>query len=115
MSVEPDSPLRIESLFKKYGDLIAVNNVSFEMKLGEIFGLLGANGAGKTSIISCIVTLEEPTQGRCQVFGMDPVEDPLKNKNAHWICAPGDHPSWLFYGGRDSYVSLWLFSDLVQS
>lgn len=50
------------------------------MKPGEVFGLLGPNGAGKTSIISCIVTLQEPTEGQCQIFGFDPQNDPLNSK-----------------------------------
>ena len=73
-------PLKIDSLVKKYGDFTAVDHVSFEMKPGEIFGLLGPNGAGKTSIISCIVTLQEPTRGQCEIFGFNPVKEPLKTK-----------------------------------
>lgn len=80
MDVKNGSPLKIESLVKRYGEYTAVNKVSFEMKPGEIFGLLGPNGAGKTSIISCIVTLQEPTSGQCEIFGNDPRKDPLPAK-----------------------------------
>lgn len=79
MDVEK-SPLKINSLVKRYGDFTAVNNIDFEMKPGEIFGLLGPNGAGKTSIISCIVTLQEPTEGSCSIFGVNPAENPLPAK-----------------------------------
>ncbi len=74
------SPLKLTHLVKKYGSFDAVKDVSFEMKNGEIFGLLGPNGAGKTSIISCIVTLQEPTQGHCEIFGINPAHNPLPAK-----------------------------------
>ncbi|MBT4760279.1 MAG: ABC transporter ATP-binding protein [Bdellovibrionaceae bacterium] len=62
-------PLKVSNLVKKYGDLEAVKNVSFEIQSGEIFGLLGPNGAGKTSIISSITTIEKPTSGSIELFG----------------------------------------------
>ncbi len=74
------SPLKINSLVKNYGSFTAVDEVSFEMKPGEIFGLLGPNGAGKTSIISCIVTLQEPDSGTCEIFGINPNENPIPAK-----------------------------------
>ena len=78
--MDPNIPLKIESLDKFYGSLKAVNKVSFEVKPGEIFGLLGPNGAGKTSIISSIITLCTPTNGRVLVFGKDVSKDPKKTK-----------------------------------
>ncbi len=74
------SPLSIQNLSKSYGSFTAVNDVSFEMKAGEIYGLLGTNGAGKTSIISCIVTLQAPTSGEISIFGKSPHRDPLDAK-----------------------------------
>lgn len=65
------TPLKITHLEKKYGKLVAVDNVDFEIKPGEVFGLLGPNGAGKTTIISSIVTLQAPTKGNIEVFGID--------------------------------------------
>ena len=73
-------PLKIHKLVKKYGSFTAVNDVSFEIQPGEIFGLLGPNGAGKTSIISCLVTLQKPSSGHCEVFGVDPHENPIPAK-----------------------------------
>ncbi len=80
MDVTGKCPLKLDKLVKRYGDFTAVNKVSFEMKPGEIFGLLGPNGAGKTSIISCLVTLQEPDEGECQIFGINPQENPLPAK-----------------------------------
>lgn len=55
--------LKIENLYKNYGDIIAVDGISFEVKRGEVFGLLGPNGAGKSTTISIISTLIPPTKG----------------------------------------------------
>lgn len=61
----------VESLSKTYGDLIAVNNVSFKVRKGEVFAFLGPNGAGKTTTVEIIETVRSPTSGRVSVFGMD--------------------------------------------
>lgn len=58
---------------KKYGDLVAVNNISFSVKPGEIFGFLGPNGAGKTTTINILCTLTKPTSGRASIAGLDVV------------------------------------------
>ena len=58
--------IRLENVTKKFGDLIAVNNLSFEILRGEIFGLLGKNGAGKTTTIKMLTLQLNPTSG--QIF-----------------------------------------------
>ncbi len=63
--------IKLENLTKRFGDLVAVNNVTFGIKEGEIFGLLGPNGAGKTTIINMLLTLLKPTSGRIVVSGLD--------------------------------------------
>ena len=55
--------LRVENVTKKYGDLVAVNNLSFEVEKGEIFGLLGLNGAGKTTTFRMILGLLDDYDG----------------------------------------------------
>jgi len=55
--------IKVINLTKKYGKILAVNDVSFNIKKGEIFGLLGPNGAGKTTIISMLSTILLPTKG----------------------------------------------------
>lgn len=55
--------LRLENVTKKYGELVAVDNLSFEVKPGEIFGLLGLNGAGKTTTFRMILNLFKPNEG----------------------------------------------------
>ncbi len=60
---------------KKYKEFAAVDNVSFEVGKGEIFGFLGPNGAGKTTTIKMLTTLLEPTSGTLEINGADPVKD----------------------------------------
>lgn len=58
--------IKLENVTKKFGDLIAVNNLSFEILRGEVFGLLGKNGAGKTTTIKMLTLQLKPTSG--QIF-----------------------------------------------
>jgi len=63
--------VEVRGLTKKYGDVIAVNEVSFEIKEGEIFGLLGPNGAGKTTTVELIEGLRKPDSGFIKICGID--------------------------------------------
>jgi ABC-2 type transport system ATP-binding protein len=62
----------VEHLHKRYGEKVAVDDVSLTVEEGEIFGILGRNGAGKTTAVECIVGLRRPDRGRVRVLGMDP-------------------------------------------
>ena len=62
----------VKDLVKKFGDLTAVDHVSFDVKQGEIFAFLGPNGAGKTTTIKMLTTLLTPTSGTLQIDGLDP-------------------------------------------
>jgi len=68
-----DYIIQVENLVKKYGDLVAVNDISFNVAPGEIFGFLGPNGAGKTTTINILCTLTRPTAGRATINGLDVV------------------------------------------
>ncbi len=68
-----DSIIQVENLVKKYGDLVAVDNISFDVNRGEIFGFLGPNGAGKTTTINVLCTLAKPTSGHAVLNGYDVV------------------------------------------
>jgi ABC-2 type transport system ATP-binding protein len=68
----PSEPvLRVTELVKRFGDFTAVNGVNFSIAPGEILGLLGANGAGKTTAINLLLGLITPSSGRIEVFGRD--------------------------------------------
>jgi ABC-2 type transport system ATP-binding protein len=66
--------ISVKNLTKKYGDLVAVNDISFEVTKGEIFGLLGENGAGKTTTLEMIEGLRRPSSGEIKVLDCDIVE-----------------------------------------
>jgi ABC-2 type transport system ATP-binding protein len=63
--------IQVKDLVKKFGSFTAVDHISFEVNRGEIFGFLGANGAGKTTAIRMLCGLLEPTSGALQVAGFD--------------------------------------------
>src|ERR1035437_8911699 len=63
------SPLRVEGLVKRFGELTAVNGITLELKSGECLGLLGPNGAGKSTLIRSIVGRVIPDAGTVTVFG----------------------------------------------
>lgn len=65
--------IQVENLVKKYGQLAAVNDISFSVETGEIFGFLGPNGAGKTTTINILCTLARPTSGKATLNGFDVV------------------------------------------
>lgn len=66
-----DSIIRAENLTRKFGDFTAVDHISFEIAEGEIFGFLGANGAGKTTAMRMLTGLLIPTEGQATVAGYD--------------------------------------------
>jgi ABC-2 type transport system ATP-binding protein len=63
--------IEVENLTKRYGDLLAVNDISFTVNRGEVFALLGPNGAGKTTAVEIIDTIRTPTSGKVTLLGMD--------------------------------------------
>lgn len=65
--------IKVENLVKRFGELTAVDDVSFEVRRGEVFAFLGPNGAGKTTTIKMLTTLLRPTSGRVELDGLDPV------------------------------------------
>ncbi|MEU8260795.1 ABC transporter ATP-binding protein [Micromonospora sp. NPDC048999] len=67
--------IEVTNLHKRYGDLVAVDDVSFTVSAGEIFGVLGPNGAGKTTTVECLAGLRVPDGGGVSVLGLDPRRD----------------------------------------
>jgi len=63
--------ISVKNLSKKFGAFTAVNNISFEVYKGEIFGFLGANGAGKTTAMKMLIGISNPTSGEAKVAGFD--------------------------------------------
>jgi ABC-2 type transport system ATP-binding protein len=72
--------ISVHNLTKRFGDFTAVDNISFEVKKGEIFGFLGANGAGKTTAMRMLCGLSIPTSGSAMVEGFDVAKESEKVK-----------------------------------
>jgi ABC-2 type transport system ATP-binding protein len=93
--------IEAEGLSKRYGDTLAVNDLSFSVTPGKITGFLGPNGAGKTTTMRLILGLDRPTSGRVTVNGkpFDQAEQPMR-----LVGALLDAKAW--HGGRDAYNHL---------
>ncbi|GAB4575209.1 MAG: ABC transporter ATP-binding protein [Anaerolineae bacterium] len=73
--------IETQGLTKKYSDFVAVDNLNLKVKKGEVYGLLGPNGSGKTTTILMLLGLTEPTAGQVRVLGFDPARQPLSVKS----------------------------------
>src|SRR4026209_2648621 len=67
--------VRVEGIRKLYGRTVAVDDVSFEVRPGEMLARIGPNGAGKTTTMECVEGLRSPDRGSIAVLGLDPVRD----------------------------------------
>jgi ABC-2 type transport system ATP-binding protein len=67
--------IEVRELTKTFGDIVAVDHISFEVKAGEIFAFLGPNGAGKSTTIKMLTTLLRQTSGQIKLNGLDPLKD----------------------------------------
>ena len=61
--------IKVKNLVKRYGDLLALDHFGLEIEQGEIFGLLGPNGSGKTTAINCMLSLLKYDKGTIEIFG----------------------------------------------
>ena len=71
MKIETEKVIIVKELTKSFGDFIATNAITFDVYKGEIFGFLGANGAGKTTAMRMLCGLSRPTSGEASVAGFD--------------------------------------------
>lgn len=77
--------IEVKNLRKLFGNFAAVDNISFEVKTGEIFAFLGPNGAGKSTTIKMLTTLLDPTSGEIQLDGHSPMGDPNSVRHSFGI------------------------------
>jgi len=75
------SVIEVKGLAKYYGQTHAVDDVSFSVEKGEVFGFLGPNGAGKTTTIRCLMNFLKPTAGEIKIFGADAQKNSTEIKN----------------------------------
>ena len=77
--------IKVDSLTKKFGDFVAVDDISFSVEKGEIFAFLGPNGAGKTTTIKMLTTLLSPTAGAVLINGIDPTNNQSEARKSFGI------------------------------
>jgi ABC-2 type transport system ATP-binding protein len=77
--------IHVENLVKTFGEVKAVDGISFDVSAGEIFAFLGPNGAGKTTTIQMLTTLQRPTSGSMRLDGLDPVTQQLQARSRFGI------------------------------
>src|SRR2546421_3756808 len=99
--------LEVQGLTKSFGNLVAVDNVTFTLKPGDIFGFIGSNGAGKTTTIKMLATLLEPSKGTAKVNGFDVLDQPNEVRK-HIGYMPD------FFGLYDD-VKVWEYLDFFAS
>ena len=102
---EQQFDIEVESLSKHFGELKAVNEISFNIPKGEIFGFLGPNGAGKSTTIRMLCTLARPTSGSARVAGYDIVSQPEEVRKSIGLVAE----KLILYDRLTAMENLWFF------
>jgi ABC-2 type transport system ATP-binding protein len=106
--------LHVHNLTKFFGDNKAVSSVSFEIKKGEIFALIGPNSSGKTTIVKSILGLIEPTHGTVTVLGHDVVKEGEKTKS-HIGYIPDEPSIWSYMTGKEFLLMMQTFFKVPQT
>ena len=88
----PDFAIRIDGLTKRFGDIVAVDDLSLTVAPGEVFGFLGPNGAGKSTTIRVLLGLLRPSAGSAEIFGV-PAGD-VRRAHRHLAYVPADVALW---------------------
>jgi ABC-2 type transport system ATP-binding protein len=101
------SRIEAENLTKRFGKLTAVDHISFEVDQGEIFGLLGPNGSGKTTTIRMLASLLTPDEGYARVSGHDTVKDSIKVRESIGILT--ENPS--IYERLTAYENMHFYAE----
>lgn len=99
--------LSIEGVAVDYGLGPVIQDINLEIKAGEVFGLIGLNGAGKTSLIKCILGLREPSTGRIGIFGGEPSD--VKSRHNFAYLPERFEPAWFLKGIEFLRFSLKLY------
>ena len=88
MRMNDEYAVAVERLVKKYKDLTAVDDISFNVKKGEFFAFLGPNGAGKTTTIKILCTLVRQTSGYAYINGYNTLTDPKEVRKSTGLFRP---------------------------
>ena len=97
------------SLFKSYGDLVAVNGIDLDISSGKVFGFLGPNGAGKSTTIKLLTTLIPPTSGSIEILGINAIKNPLevRKKIGVVLQQPSYEPNLSVEKSLEKYGMMW--------
>jgi ABC-2 type transport system ATP-binding protein len=99
LQLDEEAVVRVESLTRRFGAKVALDNVSLTVPRGAVFGLVGANGAGKTTLIKHILGLLRAAAGSVRVFDRDPVADPVGVLGrVGYLSEDPDLPGWMRVG-----------------
>ncbi|TFG03750.1 ABC transporter ATP-binding protein, partial [Candidatus Thorarchaeota archaeon] len=99
------SDVTISGLSKRFGELVAVDNLSLEVPKGTIFGLLGPNGSGKTTTVRMLCTLLKPSSGTAVVAGHDILTEPVAvRQNSGVLPEEGNHTLYPAMSARENLV-----------
>lgn len=101
MLKENGTAMKIENLTKRFDDITAVDGLNLEVKDGEVFGLLGPNGSGKTTIINVLSGLLKPTSGHVTVGGYDVQKEQDRIKELIGVC-PQETAVYMYLTGREN-------------
>lgn len=107
VALEDLNIVRFDGVTKRFGRVVALDNVSFDVRAGTVHALLGHNGAGKTTSLRIIIGVLRPTAGRVEVFGVDPYRNPGVRMSIGYA---GEGTG--FYGGLTIYNNLMRFCEL---
>ena len=84
--------IEVDGLRKEYGDVVALDGLDLTVESGELYGLLGPNGSGKTTTIEILTGQRTPTEGTVRVLGVDPVADPIEVRRSIGILPEREDP-----------------------
>ena len=87
-----EAVIKIDNLTKEFGEITAVNNVSLTIIKGELFGLLGPNGSGKTTMIKTLTGQIKPTKGSAEILGVNVIKNPIKVRELAGIIPEQETP-----------------------
>ena len=107
---EGEAMIKVEHLKKKFGDFTAVDDISFEVKKGEVFGFLGPNGAGKSTSLRVLSTLARPSGGKASIGGHDIVKQDTEVRKLIGIVSE----KMIMYDRLTARENLWFFGKLFN-
>jgi ABC-2 type transport system ATP-binding protein len=100
-----NAAIRTVGLTKRYGDVVALDQLDLEVAQGEVVGYLGPNGAGKTTTIRLLLGLSHPTEGRSEIFGLDCQRQPVET-HRRLACVAGEASLWPSLTGAETLALL---------